>query len=776
MPIVRRVGGKLRLKYPSSSSTVAAGVKRALSSGGTGKITYNPVTKIYTDAYGNTYKTNLQGALSRFNKTVSNSRISYSSNLQGPDTIYTKSSSSSAPISTVEPVVKSTGLRGVSESLQKRREQLRTKELLRPSKRLTAAERLELYGATALSGTTDFVLGFIDLPKTLNEIRKDPTILKQVPSGIMKQGKEFGEIIDTTPGEAIVRIGTEVLLLKGLDKSTRVLGKAVESGSARFSTKYVGALKPGKKITIKTAEGTAKLDVVKKIPGETLKSQALKAGKTLDTAISTQADTLLSLIKRRRILRKPIPGEEAFTKATKRLLGKFDRGTITRKELSRLDTLIKKQGSKGLLERAFFADPSGKIRPSRLGLRKSEDVNLLDLLTEDLTFKKPKPQILLFQNVKIPKFPKSFNKIVSKLKRGVALTKKESDKLLNYQLKKSGKFKPVGFVSKESEITLAPGEIIKKIRKVGVTTANGRKVPIIQTGIYKPKGRIKTLLGKFYKGKLTKKEERLLDKLLKKETGFDYGVSSSKAISRKYVNIKKVGLSSLSKLKAKRIKPLSSAKSIKRSSPKSYKSPVKSPKRSSPRSSPISKKSPVKSSPRPSPVSPSYPKKSPPKSSPRSPPRSPPRAPPRGTPRAGRPFVPSSSTKRLKRKKIVRGKEAYVIQEKRGGKFVKLKGGALSLKDAKDRLAHRIDNKISRTARLVKVKTPRKLGSLKKKERGAFNKVKKNLRNYKIVKGKKIKTPLTFIEKKGKPLINTAGEKAQLKINRVRKKVLKRSR
>ena len=146
---------------------------------------------------------------------------------------------------------------------------------------------------------------------------------------------------------------------------------------------------------------------------------------------------------------------------------------------------------------------------------------MTDIFSKDITFKKQKPQILIFDEIRVEKFPENLKSIVNKLKRGKALSKLEGDKLLKFQLEKSGKFKPLGFTSGESEITLAPGEIIKRVKKVGVTIVNGKKVPIVEAKVIKTTGKLNKLLNKFKRGtKLTKKETKELNKLLEKKTGF----------------------------------------------------------------------------------------------------------------------------------------------------------------------------------------------------------------------------------------------------------------
>ena len=418
-----------------------------------------------------------------------------------------------------------------------------------------------------------------------------------------------------------------------------------------------------------------------------------------------------------------------------------------------MDLAIRKQGAKGLLERSFFVDPTGKIRPSRLGvLPEQSKGSILDFLTEDITFKRAKPQLLLFEDFRVQAFPRALKDVAAKLKRGQTLTKKEADLLLEFQLRKSGKFKPLGFVSGESEFTLAPGEILKKVKTVGVTIVKGKKVPIVKTEVFKPQGQTKILIEKFKKNKLTKSEIKKLDKLLQKKTGFKYDLSS-KVTSKKFVDIKRIGASSLPSILKRSRKPISRKTLRSRLSPRK---PISRKGRSVPRSP---AKRPPGSPPR-SPPPRRPPRSPPPKGPPRSPPGRPPPGRPPGTP--GPPFKKLSRVRKIKKRKTVTG---YVVLEKRVRKFVKLKGAPLSKNAARDRLAYRIDNKISRTAKIVPVQNVKKLGKLPANQKGHFKKIRKNLRDFRVIKGKKFKLKNTYIERKGSPLINTKGEKRQLAIN-----------
>ena len=841
----------------SSSTSTSSSSKTSTSSKSSGgssssfsftpsKPTYDTKTQTFTDSRGNKMSMSLSNALKSGATIVSSpTSSSRSSSATSQSKQVPTNPRTGRPYGTVTAyqrpkegiLSEGLGLASLGSKIKGQRDILRTAKERSRTGNIDTLRELELLGLAAAGTVVNFGKGIVDLPETAYRIVRNPKILKELPSAISQSGKEFGELLRVSPGEAFIQIGGEVLLMKGSGAALNKVKGASSTTLAKLNPKYVGKAKIGSTLKIKTGAGkTVDLKVVGKIPKETLKSQVSKAGKRLN-AISSQADELLGFLKSRsKTIKKPIPGEADFSAATKKLLKQFDAGTITKKNLLKLNEAIKKQGAKGLLERSFFADPTGKIRPSRLGVTDTKKGSILDYLTEDITFKKAKPQILLFENVKVQNFPKSVQKIINKVKMGKDITKIEEVNLLKkYALKKSGMFKGLGFISGESEITLAPGEILKRVKKVGVTIANGKKIPIVKTEVFKPTGKIKILLTKFDKGTLTKAQTKQLDKLLKKATGFNYGLSSAKKIAGKYVDIKKVGAGILSKISpktkvtTKTIPPTYIKPKKKTPTPTKPKTPS-SPKKPTPKkpgkggkgkstskaktptkqtSKPVSPKAKAKRSTsslaaarrrkkrtavssRKAPTSrrrktyygSSRPSKSP---SPRSPrPRSPGTSKPSGSksPKSPRPYKPYSpkspgrpgkgtpskpvkTTSKTKRKASYKPKIGYYVYEKRGKKgFVKLKGLPLTKQQAKDRLAYRLDNKISRTAKLVPVQKVKKFGSLPKEQKNYFTRYKKNLRNYKIVNGKRVKTPLTFIEKKGKGVISTKGEKRQLALNR----------
>ena len=382
------------------------------------------------------------------------------------------------------------------------------------------------------------VAGIVQLPSSVISLIKNPKAITTLPSVITQGGETFGKLVRTSPSRALVQVAGEILVLGGTGKAFKVIGKVSDRTRTILSPSFrkvkgttldVPSIKKGKDVRINIVGRLGS----KGFRTEPLARQVRRAG-TRVTAVSAQADKLLKILKTKRIVRKPIPNEERFSRRTKRLLSKFDRRRISRSELILLDRRVRKEsGGNSLLERSFFADPSGRLRPSRLG-RESQDASLLDILAGDITFRTQKPQVLIFEDVRVQQFPntKTFQTIRNKLDKGKSLTQKESQALLKFQLKVSGKFKPIGSLTREPEITLAPGEIIKKEKVIAVTLINGRRVPIVRASVIKAKPETRILLEKAKAGKLKSKDLKKLKKNLKKETGFKSLISRGK-IKRK---------------------------------------------------------------------------------------------------------------------------------------------------------------------------------------------------------------------------------------------------
>ncbi len=670
-----------------------------------------------------------------------------------------------------------TGLSKLTSKQRLAREELRTKKLRGT---ITKTEEAKLLLYTAGQIPTTLAKELIGIPETIYNIAKNPSVLKKIPGELSRGGKEFGEILRTSPGEGLILAGGEFLKIVATGGALSRLSKTSSSTLTKLNPKYVGESKVGQTLEIKTGGGkTIDLKVVGKIPKEKLSSQVSKAGKTIKLAISSQADNLLGIIQKYKgmKIRKPIPGEANFNKATKVLLAQFDKGIISKKNLLKLNEAIKGQGAKGLLERAFFADPSGKIRPSRLGVIKDKKGSVLDYLAEDITFRKAKPQILLFENVKIQALPKALKSVGNKLKKGLVLTKKETDNLLKYQLKKSGKFKGVGFLSGESEIILAPGEILKRVKKVGVTIANGKRIPIVKAEVFKPTGKIKNLITQAKKGTLSKAKLKQLEKELKKATGFNYGLSSVKKVAGKYISVKKIGADILSKISRGKKETIK----ITTTEPTKYK--------------PVTHKDPWKSKPKPK--APSKPKPKAP-SKPKPPSKKPVSKPTyRRTKRiraislkkpykpvSKKPYKPVSKkpykpvkaiiTPKPKTKKPIKIKPKRKIQaynvyarplkKKKGDKkpkLMKVNKVPLSKARAKNLRNYITDTSLARTSRIKPTKGTPKKPRLKVPS-GYAKKTKNKFRTHRIVKGKRRPLPKGKVIEKRKRLLDTRQEKKQI--------------
>lgn len=592
-------------------------------------------------------------------------------------------------------------------------------------------------------------VGLVALAKGL---KTDPVgTIKSIPGAFKEDVKTTIQIFKVSKTEGIAKIGADLVTLKFISGGAKITGKVSTKVATKLSPKFAKIKKqtitipsqtPGKTIDIKIG-GT-----VKKLK-EPLKKQKELAGKEV-TAVSAQADQLFSLTKSKRVIRKPIPSEDLLKPSTKKLLKKFDDGKITRKQIITLNNRIRieTKGAGSLLERSFFADPRGRLRPSRLGLQQRE-ASFKDILKGDVTFKTNKPQVLIFEDIKIQKFPKTakFNRIKSKLGSNKPLTKAEADLLLDFQLKVSGKFKPIGALSKEPEITLAPGELIKKGKTIAVTLINGKRVPIVSAKIIKASKPLKKLLEKSKRGKLTRQDIRKLERMIKKETGFRTSLTRKSKLKPR-VAIKRKAVSSFITRATRRRKK----KVIKRGD-----------------------------RPRRIPRPPKRPPRRPPKRPPRRPPRRPTRRPKprvRGKPSArptrrpirlagkppARPFVKAGGKRRIRKKK--RPARSFNVWVKPRGKrkFIKANTQPVSKTRAKDLGSYLIDQSLARTYKLrPNTKKPSKLGKIVPP--GYSRKTRKKFRTFRQRKGIRKRLKNTFIEK-GRFLLDTRGEKRGISVAR----------
>jgi len=391
-----------------------------------------------------------------------------------------------------------------------------------------------------------------------------------------------------------------------------------------------------------------------------------------------------------------------------------------------------------LLERSFFADPRGRLRPSRLGIVEKE-ATLSDILKGDVTFKTQKPQVLIFEKVLVEKFPKALKGIERKLKAGKSLTRNEANKLLQFQLKKSAKFKPVGHLTREPEISLAPGEIIKKGKTIAVTVIQGKRVPIVRAKVVKAKPGTKILLKKAQTGKITTKELKRLRVNLRKETGFRTSLSRGR-IGKPRVRIPKPIPRRPPKRRPPRRRVIPRRRIPRRRPPRRRVIPRRRPpkRRVVPRRRVIPRRRIVP--------------KRPPRRI-RRPPRRPPMRPP-GRPPIKPPIKPRRIRRPPRRKPVkpqsweVWARPLKPTKKGRKPKLIKVSKVPLSKKRAKDLRNYITDTSLGRTAR-IKPSRGRPASPRLRTPKGYSKKTSAKFRRYRIVKGKKV--PLVkgrVIEKK----------------------------
>lgn len=667
--------------------------------------------------------------------------------------------------------------------LERRKEEL-LQESVRGEK-FSVARELELAILTATGvviGTGMALTQLPQLPKAISlkvqQYVKDPASLREIPEAIRRGGAEFGRVLKITPTIAIVQIATEYYMIKGIGKTLKIVGKLTSKVATKLSPKFAGVKKRIISISSKQKGKTLKIKISSQLGRGTIPEQLRFAGKRVPFVTSVQANKLVRFMKTRKIIRKPIPGEAGLSKTAKKLLKKFDKGTINAKELIQLDDLIRVEAKKGLLERSFFADPEGIVRKRFLKLGAEKEASLSDVLSGDVTFKTSKPQILIFEKVKIQAFPKTkiFDSIKKKLATGKVLTKKEAQALLEFQLKKTGKFKPLGFQTSEMETTLAPGEIIRKEKVVAVTLIDGRRVPIVRVSVVKAKPLTKKLLSKASRGELTSTELKTLRRNLKRETGFTTSISDS-MISKPYyplgrksvsVAIRPSGKIPEVAVREKVIRPLERIvepriirkpfeRRVIEKIPRRI--PVRVPKLLIRRKPPVKRVIPkIVRPPRRLLV-----KKIPP------------------------PFFPikeplKPKVKRLKKLKVpeLRG-AGYIamIREVKGRvktikgkkvqqprKFLKIHETPTTKRRAKDAMAFLMDKTLSTYGKIKKVPGIPEPLRLKIPAR-YFAKTKIKYRGYRIKKGKRIPLRNAWIEKRGKPRIDMIGEKQKLRAFRL---------
>lgn len=398
---------------------------------------------------------------------------------------------------------------------------------------LDALTTVSIYGNIIIAHTANYLIGIgLGTPELLKQIKNAPlATLVALPPAIVEGVKQDWKRVY---GGGAVGFGEVVAEYYTMGKIFKITKAAVKGGANSVAKILPGTrvLRNGR-IVIRRATKTT--------PGLALKSQTLAsgaaslskqtryAGKTV-TAVTAQAERLTSLLRRKKIIRKPIPGEANFPSQIKRILAKFDAGKrLTNKEFTNVNMWLRRNVAPHitLLERSLYLDPASGLRISRLGIQPpAKTATLRDILRGNFTLwqRQGKPQILVFENAKIAKFPKSLRMIERKLKTGQKLTGSELNKLIRWQVQTgSGRFKPIGSTiyagGRELEITLAPGELIRRIKSLGRVYIDGRKVSIVSAEVFKPPRAILKQMRLAELGRLSKSALNSLNNFLSKKLG-----------------------------------------------------------------------------------------------------------------------------------------------------------------------------------------------------------------------------------------------------------------
>lgn len=603
--------------------------------------------------------------------------------------------------------------------------------------------------------------------------------------------------------------------------STRLLKKRVQSPSIKRPFSSVADFLSGRK--------AGQFKKFTKNPGLILKSQTVKSGQTafskqirnysgkVVTAVNASANQLTSWLRKKTLIRKPLLskkiGVNAYLedyaliiakdkingKRIANILKKFDNGKrLSINEIVDISKWLKKNVAPNitLLERSLYVDPASGLRISRLGIQPEARATLRDLFKGNFKLKGNKPQVLIFEKAKLANVPKRIQQIANKIdKKGLAsVTERELAEIIRWQLKPSTKFKiggsPIYAGGIELEAT-GYGSYIKRLKQVGFRYIDGKKVTFVTAELWKPSKIVAKQLKLAQLGKLAKNQIKALEKLLSKKLGRKIKVETPalrKIVSRQtrrslenvpVIRIRPNGvliiaLRDIIRTKGvirKIIKPFKSrvTRTTKRATRKlvsrkktTRKSTTRTRARTSTTRKSVSRKRTGTRKPRgtTSRAKATIPRR-------RLTRRPSPRRPPRGTPKKPPVSIPIKLPK-FKRKSISKKVPVFYVKEKIRGKVIRLTPKPLTLKDAKDFLAYRIDNRLSRSGWFEPLGKAKVVVVPPKNIQGYFRRNTRKFRPYKIRLGKRKDIRMGYIEKR-KYIRDTPGEKAQLRRNKLRR-------
>jgi hypothetical protein len=441
----------------------------------------------------------------------------------------------------------------------------------------------------------------------------------------------------------------------------------------------------------------------------------------------------------------------------------------------------------------LYLDSTGGVRFSRLGITREVTASIRDIFKGNFKWKSAKPQVLIFEKLRVGKIPKKVIKIKQKLLKNGKLTQSEINLFQRYyQLKPTGQAKAIGSTiyagGRELEVTIAPGEMIRRIKEVGFTYIEKKRVSFVTAEIYKPTKAIAKQIKLANLGKLTNTKLFSLERLLSKKLGRKIKIETPalrKKVSRAgrrvspdvpVLRIKGTGLyiviyKGMRVTRRKSVKGKRVTKKVGRKigrKPIARKRPVKKTTR---RKTIVRKSSRIKKVPRPK-----RPAKRPLRKRSTRPVKRPIKRPakrPAKTPSNKKPPI-RGKRESFPIRKLSREVPVYYVVMRVKGKKRKLSPRPFTMKDAKDYLAYRVDHGLSRTAWFEPIGKVKKVRGLPKSIQGYYSKNKRKLRPYKIRVGKRKALRNGFIEK-NKFIQDTPSERRALRIAKERKTVRKRT-
>ena len=634
------------------------------------------------------------------------------------------------------------------------------------------------------------------------------------------------------PAEIFTRNGGKVFLSKRVANTT-VINKILSKVKKKLpkDSKIFKAIKIRKKGQFRKFQKTEGLTLKE----QTVKTGALEYSKQLEkysgktvTGVNAAADIrpliggkLSRLLRQKKLIRKPLIAKgKGLTylddyaailkldpiggKPIVRLLKKLDAGkTLSIDDVARLNGWFRKNIDPNLsiLERSLYLDPDSGVRLSRLAVDEARDATLGDLLSGNFKFPwqgKSKPGVLVFENVKVAKVPKNILKIGERIrKRGVDYPGFEKDWATVTRWSNKVGAKPTAYPGGspiygggvELEITFPPGEYIKALKKITTFRYKNTNIPVYTAEIFRPSTSLLKQINLAKLGKLTVAQVKKLERILSKKFGKKVRIETPELLSsKKYIRVTKrnalkearrldttIPILRLDRMGLRVFAFLSRrAVSSKRIVRKFSTRKLRVTKRKPTKRTTIKRKSTSRTASKRKPSKRTPSKRTPGKRTPSK------RTPSkrvgggRATPTKKKPpVIIRLPNDKFKKKSLSKSQQVYYVKEKVRGKIKNLTPRPLTLREAKDFLAYRLDNRLSRTGYFEPLGKSRIVVGLPSKMKGYFGRNSRKLRPYKIKVGKKKAIRRGYIEKR-KFAFDKPGEKRRVKRKVVRRKPTKK--